>query len=144
MSASPTQRTLEHCRKLGWDAGVVERWNPHARIRHDLFGFVDIVAIDQCSRVHMIQATSTANMQARINKIEDDENMARIARALGAHGVVEVWGWAKRGAKGKRKTWTLRRAVREYGEWLNVDNENERIWPASKTTPPTSGAGQQP
>ena len=144
MSASPTQRTLEHCRKLGWDAGVVERWNPHARIRHDLFGFVDIVAIDQCSRVRMIQATSTANMQARINKIEDDENMARIARALGAHGVVEVWGWAKRGAKGKRKTWTLRRAWKSGDAWFCPSDGDVRIWPVSKTTPPTSGAGQQP
>ena len=36
--SSPTQRSLQHCRKNGWIAGVVEKWNQYARIRQDLFG----------------------------------------------------------------------------------------------------------
>jgi hypothetical protein len=35
---SPTQRSLAHLRRLGYQARVVERWNPFARVRQDLFG----------------------------------------------------------------------------------------------------------
>lgn len=131
MTASPTQRTLEHCRKLGWDAGVVERWNMHARVRHDLFGFVDIVALDPRTGLRMIQATTTDHMQERINKIEGDADLARIARSLGVRCAVEVWGWAKRGAHGKRKLWTLRRALKVGDEWYDYDDGDVRIWPVA-------------
>ena len=41
MSTSPTTLTLKHLREQGYTAEVVERWNPHARIRQDLFGIVE-------------------------------------------------------------------------------------------------------
>lgn len=127
--ASPTARALAYCRKLGWTAEVVERWNPHARIRKDLFGFVDIVAVDDCGIVRWLQVTSTDHMTNRIAKIEGDEKMRVIAGCLGVGGLVEAWGWAKRGAKGKRKLWTLRRALRVGGEWYDYADGDVRIWP---------------
>ncbi len=30
--ASPTSRTLALLKKEGWQAAIVEKWNPHARI----------------------------------------------------------------------------------------------------------------
>lgn len=42
---SPTQRSLAHLRSLGYRVAVVERWNPHARIRQDLFGVLDLLAV---------------------------------------------------------------------------------------------------
>lgn len=36
-------------------------------------------------------------------------------------GSVEVWGWAKRGARGKRKLWTLKRYMKCGGEWWDID-----------------------
>jgi hypothetical protein len=35
---TPTQRSLAYLRAEGWQVAIVERWNPHARIRQDLFG----------------------------------------------------------------------------------------------------------
>ena len=42
---SNTQRTLKYLRELGYTAGMVEKWNPYAHIRQDLFGIIDIVAM---------------------------------------------------------------------------------------------------
>ncbi len=42
---SNVQRSLKHMRDLGWTCAIVERWNPHAFVRQDLFGGIDIVCI---------------------------------------------------------------------------------------------------
>lgn len=42
---TPTARTLKYLRKANHEAGGVEKWNPHSKTRHDLFGVFDIVAI---------------------------------------------------------------------------------------------------
>lgn len=102
--SSPTQRTLAELRKQGFTAYVVEKWNPHAKIRQDLFGFIDILAMKPCEPLLAVQATSTGNISARIQKIADT--------SLGLDWIstgnrLEVWGWAKRGARGKRKVWTI-------------------------------------
>lgn len=117
MSASPTARSLDRCRKEGWLAAVVEKWIPQTRRRLDLFGFGDLVALDGQPGCLMIQATSTGNAADRVAKIVGpcEEN----ARAwLEAGNRIEVWGWAKRSRPGwKRKVWTLRR----YRIWLEGD-----------------------
>lgn len=115
--SSPTQRTLAHLKKLGFDAAVVERWNPYAKIRQDMFGFVDITAFGQeefgsefkfkLPLALLIQATSGTNHAARKEKIEANAVADRISRNGSAY--VEVWSWAKKGARGKRKLWSLRR-----------------------------------
>ena len=46
MAASPTARTLALLRREGWSQSqVVETWNPHARRRVDLLGWMDIMGI---------------------------------------------------------------------------------------------------
>jgi hypothetical protein len=67
--SSPTARTLADLRGDGYRAEVVERWNQHARIRQDLFDFIDIVAIRGTDTL-AVQATSTGNMGARLTKIK--------------------------------------------------------------------------
>jgi hypothetical protein len=56
-------------------------------------------------RVIGIQATSGTNHSARVAKAKAEP---RLAAWLGAGQAFEVWSWAKRGARGKRKTWQLR------------------------------------
>lgn len=119
MTTSPTARSLLHCRKQGWRAGVVEKWRPQKAgelggrttffltNRLDLFGFIDIIALDTIPGTLGIQATSTDNMAARIHKATEDTADA-LKDWLLAGNRFEVWGWAKRGARGKRKLWTLR------------------------------------
>lgn len=101
---SPTARTLARLRKDGCTAQVVERWNQYSRTRHDLFGFIDIVAIRDGAIVG-IQATSGTNVSARVTKMKAEP---RVDAWLAAGGKAEVWGWAKQGARGKAKRWTLR------------------------------------
>ena len=101
----PTQRTLAELKKRGCVYQVTEHWNPFARRRVDLFGVIDVLAIDG-GRIIGIQTTSGDNHSKRIDKAREEP---RLIAWLLAGGRFEVWSWAKRGARGKRKLWTLRR-----------------------------------
>lgn len=103
---SPTQRTLKYYRELGFSAWIVEKWNMHARIRQDMFGFIDIVAIHPECGIVGVQATSGSNHSARVEKIKANEYFPLWCASGGR---VEVVSWAKRGPRGKRKVWTVRR-----------------------------------
>lgn len=102
---SPTSRTLQSLRKDGFIAAVVEKWNPHAKIRQDLFGFIDLVAM-RYGELLAVQATSTGNIQSRVQKSLESPNLYAWL-LTGAR--FECWGWAKRGDRGKRKVWTCKR-----------------------------------
>ena len=105
---SPTQRTLAALRKDGWTAEVVERWIPGANIRRDLWGFGDILAMHPGRGNLIVQATTTPHVPDRIAKL-----LAAPALLcwllVSPHNHVEVWGWAKRGARGKRKVYQCER-----------------------------------
>lgn len=88
---TPTQRSLNHLRKLGYRAAVVEKWNSHARLRQDLFGIVDILAIKEGETL-AVQTTSWSNVAARIRKIAESEATPDM-RAAGWR--IEVHGWRK-------------------------------------------------
>lgn len=105
---SPTQRTRDWLKKRGTISAIVERWNAHARVRQDLFGFADIVAVE--SRIIAVQVTTGPNVAARLTKIFESENARKW---LAGGGLIEVHGWAKRGARGKAKRWKLRRVAVE-------------------------------
>lgn len=106
---TPTARTLAECRKRGWLAQVVEQTVPRTFIKRDLFGFVDVVALDG-ARTVAIQCTDGTSVAKRVAKMRG-ERAAELERVIAAGWHVEVWGWAKRGARGKRKMWTLREIV---------------------------------
>lgn len=103
--ASPTQRTLNEARKLGYIAAVVEKWIPQTRQRKDLFGFVDVLCLRGPNTL-AIQATSGSNHSARVAKIKASENLPAM---LAAGWVVEVWSWKKTGPRGAVKRWTCRK-----------------------------------
>jgi hypothetical protein len=91
-ATSPTQRTLKHWRDLGYLCAVVEHWNPHVRIRQDLYGFIDVLAI-KGEDIVGIQATggSGGNVAARVTKITEHANYPLIVQALR----IIVMGWRK-------------------------------------------------
>lgn len=68
---TPTVRTRRWLEKLGYLVGNVETWNSFARIRQDLFGCIDLVAISPKGVVHFIQVTSATNRAARRTKMRD-------------------------------------------------------------------------
>ena len=88
---TPTQLTLRKLRADGYTAEVVEHWNSHARIRNDLFGFVDVLAL-RGDETLAIQATSAGNVSARVRKIADSPHIGAVREA---GWTVRVWGWAK-------------------------------------------------
>jgi len=107
ISVSPTARSLQHLRKSGALAGVVERYNPHAKRRVDLFGFIDIVCVDGRPGVLAVQSTTTTNQAARVTKIQSDELARAVNMWLMAGNRIVVHGWSKKGPRGKRKLWEL-------------------------------------
>lgn len=70
MKDSPTSRTLRFLRAAGMTVQVVEKWNPHANVRQDLFGCIDVVALNNgMPGLLGVQATTTAHAAERLLKI---------------------------------------------------------------------------
>lgn len=65
----------------------------------------DLVALDGEPGVLGIQATTGDHAAARVAKLLESEHLAPW---LEAGNRAQVWSWSLRGARGKRKTWTLR------------------------------------
>lgn len=111
---SPTQRTRDWLKARGVTSQIVERWNAHARVRQDLFGFADLLAIH--TRIVAIQVTSGDHVSARVAKIYDEP---KAREWLAAGGLIEVHGWrkltmrTKAGKLSKAKRWALRRVAVE-------------------------------
>jgi hypothetical protein len=102
---TPTARTLEELRRQGYTAAVVEHWNPWAKIRQDLYGFIDVLAIKE-DETGVFAVQTTDHAANRMDKAQASPNL-RVWLASGNR--FEVWGWNKRGARGERKTWHLDR-----------------------------------
>jgi hypothetical protein len=82
-------RSLAALRADGWQCAVVEKWNPHAKIRQDLWGFIDVIALREGVTL-AVQATSYSNVAARVTKIGESELVAAV-RAAGWRIVVHGW-----------------------------------------------------
>jgi hypothetical protein len=99
---TPTELTLRKLRADGYVCEVTERWNPHARVRNDLFGFIDVVAL-RGEETLAVQATSAANVSKRVAKIAESPMVGAVREA---GWTIRVWGWAK-----VANRWTLKRDV---------------------------------
>jgi hypothetical protein len=110
-STSPTQLSLSESRSKGCIAQVVERWNPHAKVRQDLFGVIDIVTIGNGCIVG-IQATSRTNMSARSNKIKASSEAAEWCNS---GGKLLLHGWDKH-----KNRWRLKCVSMHYDRYDNV------------------------
>jgi predicted TIM-barrel fold metal-dependent hydrolase len=105
-SLSPTQRTLAAQRELGRHVGVVERFNRFAGthgIRQDLFGFIDLIALDPVEGIIAIQSCGQ-DFAGHIRKMTEERNEAMYDWLK--HAPCELWGWRKvklkRGGKAVR------------------------------------------
>lgn len=70
---------------------MVEKWNPFAKIRQDLFGWIDIVAVGQ-GHILGVQTTTAPNMSARLKKAKGNEALRKWLRG---GGVLIIHGWKK-------------------------------------------------
>lgn len=128
---SPVERTLAHAREeLSLIVEKAERWQPfwvgsvtaatledgrtvdsgmlsQGGQRIDLFNCFDAVGVDPLGVVYWIQVCGDGEAAARIRKLRAHPVVARLCSR--SEHRCEVWMWAKRGAAGKRKLWTLKR-----------------------------------
>jgi hypothetical protein len=100
---TPTQLSLRYLRSVLYVPTVVERWA--GGVRHDLFGFGDLVAIADFQTGSLaVQTTTSSHAQDRIKKALA---IPELRLWLKAGNGFEVHGWAKRGERGKRKFWRV-------------------------------------
>lgn len=102
---SPTKRSLAKLRAAGWLVAIVERWNPYARVRQDLFGFADLLAM-KGNTIMAVQTTSGDHVANRVSKILGTQAAALWLESPSR--TIVVHGWRKAGQRGKRKTWQCR------------------------------------
>lgn len=95
MKTSPTQLSLRHLRKTCAAVAVTEKWNPHARIRQDLFGFVDILALSGSETI-AVQSTSWDNVSSRVKKIAESP-LVEAVKSAGWSIIVHGWRKSKTG-----------------------------------------------
>lgn len=117
---SPTQRTLKEMRQQGRLCGIVERFNAHVGphgIRQDLFGFIDIIALDPKQGVVAIQSCGQ-DYSGHVKKLTEDRNDA-LYEWLN-HAPCELWAWRKvklkRGGKAMRWKPRIADVVLQDGE----------------------------
>src|ERR1700742_3464965 len=121
--SSHLERTHARLKDLGYIYAKVEYFNPWSKTTLDLFGLHDTVAIrgdkpgvfgiNSCGEdisthidkyLHGYKRPAT---EKRPEKVFGPN--ACLMPWLQAGNQFEIWGWRKRGPRGKRKVWTLRR-----------------------------------
>ena len=91
---SPTQLTLAKLQKENYrQVQIVEKWNSWGRVRVDLFGIIDVIAISDEFETVGIQTTTLNNIGARIKKIGDSEAVGDLRKA---GWKIHVHGWYKK------------------------------------------------
>lgn len=100
---SPTARTLAKLKRDGFTAGVVEKWIPQTMRRLDFLGGIDIIACGN-GEIIGIQCTTSAHAAERVEKLRAEP---RLTEWMKNGGKLQVWGWSKKGPRGKRKLWQV-------------------------------------
>jgi len=113
---SPTQRTLREQRKQGRVCGIVERWLPlggGAGFRKDLFGIIDLIALDPARGVVGIQSCGSS-WSEHVKKLTEGKAQECIDWLSTPGTKLELWGWrkVKKVRGGKAMIWEAK--VREF------------------------------
>lgn len=121
MSESPTTRSLKALRADGWTVAIVEKWNSHTRIRQDLFGFADLLAIKAGEVPRLYQVTSGANTSSRVSKILENET-SKTCLLSGMR--IFVTGWRKLKVKrgGKAMRWAPKEVEIKLEDFEDADH----------------------
>ena len=121
MSAlSPTQRTIRELKNQGRKCAIVERWNAYAGphgIRQDMFGIIDILALDPEKGVIGIQCTGT-DFAGHLRKLIEEKAQECLDWLQTPGTRLELWGWRKikRQRGGIARVWRPRIQEIEIGD----------------------------
>lgn len=107
-SKTPTARALEDLREMGFTAGKVEKFNSFTKRFNDFLGCLDIIACRPGIGIVGIQVTTNdgGNHSNHLKKMLAEP---RLRPWIESGGRVELWSYAKQGARGAVKCWVLRR-----------------------------------
>lgn len=117
---SPTERTLAELKKRGMKSGVTERWisqvwvgNGQRGIRKDLFGIIDIIALDLKRGVIGVQSTGS-DFSGHDRKIMGEKRQEAIDWLSTPGAFLFLYAWRKiKKEKGKKtEIWAPR--IKEY------------------------------
>lgn len=95
------ERSMKLLRKEGLIVAKAEHWNSFAKIRQDLFGFIDAVALSD-KYIYAIQCVNT-HLPEHIIKIHKNQ-AADVWLSCGGKIVIHNW---KQRSKNKKKSWHL-------------------------------------
>jgi len=124
---TPTQRTLRALRSRGLVCAIVEKWNQYAGphgIRQDLFGIIDVLALDPESGVIGVQACGQS-FAAHHRKLTE-ERFQECLDWLSTPGTsLELWGWRKVKVKrgGKAMVWRPRVKAYQLDDFYKGENQ---------------------
>lgn len=106
---TPTQRTIRELRNNGIKCAIVEKWNHHIKIRQDMFGIIDIIALDPEKGVIGVQSTGTA-FSRHVHKLQEEKAQETLDWLKTPGATLELWGWrkVKRVRGGKQMIWKPR------------------------------------
>jgi len=113
---SATQRTLRELRNQGRIVDVCERWmvnpkHPAGGFRKDLFGFIDLIALDPERGIVAVQSCGQS-FAAHLRKITDSECTEFVIEWLKSPSrpKLELWSWRKikKTRGGKAMVWRPR------------------------------------
>ncbi len=89
------RRSREWLEARGYLVGNVEFFNFHTKRKHDLFGFLDLLAVGD-NEVIGVQTTSKAHRADHVDKIANHENVGRV-RDGGI--LIHLHLWEKKGGR---------------------------------------------
>ena len=95
MATSPTQLSLKKLRAEGYLVVITEKWNVFCKIRQDMWGWCDLLAIKE-NEVLAVQTTSYTNISARVQKITNSDTLGMVRKS---NIKVNVHGWRKVGSR---------------------------------------------
>lgn len=128
--SSHLEKTHAKLKEMGYAYAKVEYFNPWSKTTLDLFGLHDTVAIrgdkvgvfgiNSCGEDVAPHITKYLKGYSKVKKkVNEDLTTTEIIKEYGPNECLkpwleagnrfEIWGWRKRGPKGKRKVWELRR-----------------------------------
>jgi hypothetical protein len=122
---TPTQRTIRLLKDSGYLVGTVERWAPVAGKRIDLFGIIDLLAIDSSTTLG-VQSTGTAFSEhdAKLRAAETTKHWLAGDRQL------VLIGWRKvreKPREGKRMVYKPRIAYYQLIDGIVTKREAETL-----------------
>lgn len=145
MASKSYQRSKEELEKHGYVVGKTEQpWNQFSKVRKDFCGFADLIAFHPDKNdVLAVQCCSDngGDVSAHVKKLTALDSVRKWIKQPCRR--LEIWGWGKRGVRGKRKMWTLR--VIEINivdgdsivvsPCLTTDDDDIKIEPNDEETP---------